>query len=320
MIQHRIYQCPKCFNTLLISNKFLHDLRCTKENPATYENMLLRFSQPNQQDLSTSYTTNTNTNIDSYPTFSSRMSIKNDDGTMVDIVKEKTMNGKEESIEIKYDPQGNVISRKKAENFDYKQPNFSFHELDEYKEYEDYENNYDNNNNTYYEVRSEVRNGPSPFYETNQAQEIVYEAPAQFDPRVTINSPITYDPNITINAPIEETIISHDGNISNDELNNIIRHTMRSNPNGGNITIESNPFSNGYNYNQGYNESNNPLDLFLNNQNYLSNNQGNQIYEQYQTTDVNNYNNLYNNSYDNYNSQRPTNDYNSYNNSYYDVF
>ena len=40
MIQHLIYNCPKCNNTLLVSNKMLHDLRCTEDNPATYENVL----------------------------------------------------------------------------------------------------------------------------------------------------------------------------------------------------------------------------------------------------------------------------------------
>ena len=40
MFQHLIYKCPKCKNTLLVSNKMLHDLRCTEENPATYENVL----------------------------------------------------------------------------------------------------------------------------------------------------------------------------------------------------------------------------------------------------------------------------------------
>ena len=27
------YQCPKCFNVLPLSNKILHDLKCTKESP-----------------------------------------------------------------------------------------------------------------------------------------------------------------------------------------------------------------------------------------------------------------------------------------------
>jgi len=33
---------------------------------------------------------------------------------MINLVKEKNMKGKEEFIEIKYDPQGNIISRKKV--------------------------------------------------------------------------------------------------------------------------------------------------------------------------------------------------------------
>ena len=34
------YQCPKCYNILPISNKILHDLKCTKDRP-------VQFSQEN---------------------------------------------------------------------------------------------------------------------------------------------------------------------------------------------------------------------------------------------------------------------------------
>lgn len=34
------YICPKCGNTLLMANKMLHDLKCTEQRPATYENIL----------------------------------------------------------------------------------------------------------------------------------------------------------------------------------------------------------------------------------------------------------------------------------------
>ena len=210
MIQHRVYQCPKCFNTLLVSNKMLHDLRCTEENPATYENILFRQSQVETND--SSYNNN-------YPSsssrFSSRMSIKNDDGTMIDIVKEKTMKGKEEFVEIKYDPQGNIIGRKKAGAVDLVPSQNNFHDFSEYGEYdENFDTNYDNNNSTYYEVNRDVTR-PSIIYETAEApQEIVYTAPAK------------YDPHVTINKPIEETIInSHEG-MDDGIIDNIIRNTM----------------------------------------------------------------------------------------------
>ena len=209
MIQHRVYQCPKCFNTLLVSNKMLHDLRCTEENPATYENILFRQSQIEANN--SSYNNN-------YPNssqrFSSRMSIKNDDGTMIDIVKEKNMKGKEEFVEIKYDPQGNVIERKRADGLDYAPSQNNFYDFSEYGEYdEDFDTNYDNNNSTYYEVNRDVK-APSIIYETAEAQEIVYTAPAK------------YDPHVTINKPIEETIInSHEG-MTDGILDNIIRNTM----------------------------------------------------------------------------------------------
>ena len=54
MIQHLIYKCPKCHNTLLVSNKMLHDLRCTEDNPATYENVL-RQSKIMDDNIQTSY-------------------------------------------------------------------------------------------------------------------------------------------------------------------------------------------------------------------------------------------------------------------------
>ena len=243
MIQHRVYQCPKCFNTLLVSNKMLHDLRCTEENPATYESML--YSQSQQTVNDSSYDNYTS----SYPGFSSRMSIKNDDGTMIDIVKEKNMKGKEEFIEIKYDPQGNVISRKRAGNFEYNPPKNSFHELNEYNDYDyenDYETNYDNNNNTYYEMNNdvEVRKEPNIIYETAEAQEFIYEAPAQYDPHVTVNQPI-----------YEQSILNGNEGISDGTLNNIIRNTVNASYND--YSVQNDVNLNGYNYSQNdYTQSN----------------------------------------------------------------
>jgi hypothetical protein len=237
----------------------LHDLRCTEENPATYENMLFRQSQQIADD-----SLNDN-HPNSYERFSSRTSIKNDDGTMIDIVKEKNMRGKEELIEIKYDPQGNIISRKKAGNFVSSAPQNSFHELNEYNDYDyenDYETKYDNNNNTYYEMNNEVevRQTPSVIYETAEAQEIVYEAPAKYDPHITVNKPI-----------FEQTIINAQEGISDGTLNNIIRNTMNTSNNDYNIQNDIN--LNGFDYSQNNYSQSNEIDTnTYSNQNFNDNN------------------------------------------------
>ena len=191
MIYNEVYQCPKCFNTLLVSNKLLHDLRCTVENPATYENILFRQSLQMSNDSSP--------NI--YKSISGgRTSFKNKDGTMTDIVREKNIRGKEELIETKYDPQGNIITRKRADTSGFSLTDNNLHEYSEITlnnyDNNDYDTRYDNNNNTYYEVNKEVeevRKKPSVIVETAEAQEIVYEAPAKYDPHVTINQPIYGD-------------------------------------------------------------------------------------------------------------------------------
>ena len=129
MIFHKVDKCQKSFNTLLIQNKILHDLRCTKENPATYENILFRQIQQISND-----TPYNNYNESGY---SERVCIKNDDGTMIDIRKEKSLRRKDEYVEIKYDPQGNVISRKKASNHRYGGNENNFNDISEFDDYED---------------------------------------------------------------------------------------------------------------------------------------------------------------------------------------
>ena len=236
MFQHVVYKCPKCMNILLVSNKMLHDLRCTSDNPATYENILYRQSQVMENDGVENY--NCPKNVQR---FSNRMSITNDDGTMIDIRKEKSIRGKEEYVETKYDKEGNIVSRKRADSLFLDNPNQNnnFHELNEYNDYDedDYDTNYDNSNNTYYQMNKEieVRNAPSIIYETAEAQEYVYTAPAK------------YDPHVTINKPIEETIIN--GNLSENLVNNIIRNTMNVNNYTNNDYNIQNGI-NGYNYTQ----------------------------------------------------------------------
>ena len=278
MFQHQVYQCPKCFNTLLLSNKMLHDLRCTEENPATYENILFRQSQQISNNNSSYNNYNNPNNSYSSQGFSSRMSIKNDDGTMIDIVKEKNMRGKEELVEIKYDPEGNIISRKRAgDSLRYTESQNNINEISDFNEYDDnYETYNDNNNNTYYEMNNEaeIRNAPSVIYETAEAQEIVYTAPAK------------YDPHVTINQPIEETVINNDTGISDGILNNIIRNTLNMNNNSGNnygydYNVQNDVNSNVYDVSQNYSQMGVGMSANTNtyNQNYDINNYSNQNYD-----------------------------------------
>lgn len=301
MFQHVVYKCPKCMNILLVSNKMLHDLRCTIDNPATYENVLYRQSQQMANDGAENYKC-----PNSAQRLSSRMSITNDDGTMIDIKKEKNFRGIEEYIETKYDKEGNVLSKKRADSLllNYANQNNNFHELDEYNQYDDddYNSNYDNNNNTYYEMNKdvEIRRAPSIIYETAEAQEFVYTAPAK------------YDPHVIINKPIEETIINSDGNLSENIVNRILRNSTgisnyTNNVSTNDYNIQNDNNNNGYDYTQ--NTENNNIDTTNYNQNYETND-----YNQ------NNGDNQFNyNGQENYNEQYNLGNQNNINNDEYNT-
>ena len=273
MFQHLIYKCPKCKNTLLVSNKMLHDLRCTEENPATYEN-ILRQSQIMDNTSQSPYDQNI-----SSPRLSSGMRRSNNDGTSSEIQKSININGEEEYIETRYDPEGNIISRKRAENIIYNNnipQNNNYQEVSEFYEYED-NNDYVNENNIengyYVEPNIEINNKQQIIYHTALPQEIIYEAPAQ------------YDPNITINQPIQETIINADENLNDNIVNDIIRSSIRQAGNS-NLNIQIN------NQNIGNNIGN------INNINDITN------YNYNQTNIINNINNdpfsnLFNQDYNN---------------------
>ena len=234
MLDQQFYKCYKCNNTLLLSNKMLHDLRCTEENPATYENIL------SQNLMSETYSENQTYNPSTSPSsFSSnRMSIKNEDGTMTDIRKEKSMLGKEELVEIKYDPEGNIISRKKADKFIFNDNNNDFQE--------DFYDN-DGNNNYYNEQIDTMNEHNEQIYINNNIQEnVIYHEPIE---QIVYEAPPQYDPNVTINKPIEQTIINTNVNMSNDLLNDIIRKTMTRNSNNNNSNILPNFFNNQINDN-----------------------------------------------------------------------
>ena len=249
MFQHLIYKCPKCKNTLLVSNKMLHDLRCTEENPATYEN-ILRQSQVREVQEESPYNSSSQ--------FSSGVRRSNNDGTSSEIKKNINIKGEEEYIETRYDAEGNIISRKRAENIIYNSnipQNNNYQEVSEFYEYEDDNNDYVNENNIengyYVEPNIEINNKQQIIYHTALPQEIIYEAPAQ------------YDPNITINQPIQETIINADENLNDNIVNDIIRSSIRQAGNSNlNIQINNQNIGNNigninninditnYNYNQ----------------------------------------------------------------------
>ena len=271
MFQHLIYKCPKCKNTLLVSNKMLHDLRCTEENPATYEN-ILRQSQVREVQEESPYNSSSQ--------FSSGVRRSNNDGTSSEIKKNINIKGEEEYIETRYDPEGNIISRKRAENIIYNNnipQNNNYQEVSEFYEYEDDNNDYVNENNIengyYVEPNIEINNKQQIIYHTALPQEIIYEAPAQ------------YDPNITINQPIQETIINADENLNDNIVNDIIRSSIRQAGNS-NLNIQIN------NQNIGNNIGN------INNINDITN------YNYNQTNIINNINNdpfsnLFNQDYNN---------------------
>ena len=271
MFQHLIYKCPKCKNTLLVSNQMLHDLKCTEENPATYEN-ILRQSQKMESPQPAPY------NQESSSRFSNGMRRSNGDGTSSEFRKSINMNGDEEIIETRYDPEGNIISRKRAGNLGtYIPQNNNYQEVSEFYEYEDDNaNNYINNDveEAYYvEPNVGVSNNQQIVYHTAEAQEIVYEAPAK------------YDPNITINQPIQQTIINSDVNLSDNIMNDIIRSTMRQAGNK-NISIQIN------NSNIGNNIDNmNDITTYNYNQTNIINNISNDAFNQNLNL---NFNNLYN--------------------------
>ena len=152
------YQCPKCFNTLLRSNKILHDLKCTKESPVELSqenpytsgsylygnnnfNSSLRYStnDPSSLRISSNFNLESEMRNTAGPSYYKRMSFTNDDGTTTEIKKDTNMSGKEELLEITYDPQGNIIGKKKADGGN-SNVKFTFHELQEYNAYDPMDN------------------------------------------------------------------------------------------------------------------------------------------------------------------------------------
>ena len=271
MFRHLIYVCPKCQNTLLLSNKMLHDLRCTESNPATYEKILSEQKNNN----------NENTPQKKSLRFSNGLRKSNVDGTSSDIKKNIKSDGREEYIETKYDTEGNIISRKKADYIDdsYNEDNFEKNNYEEVNEFDEEEDDYNsnkiniindiNNNynvgqiNYYVEPTVNINNQQIIYTTTGPAKEIIYEAPAR------------YDPNIIINKPIEETVINSDGNLNDNIMNDIIRRTVTKDDNIkiSNENIEKYNDINNYNNYEQRNNINyiNNIDMYNNINNDVKN-------------------------------------------------
>ena len=273
MFHHLIYKCHKCHNTLLVSNQMLHDLRCTEDNPATYEKILSKNNQNNEKILSP---------IKTSP-FPNSFRKSNGDGTSSGIKKNIKSNGEEEYIETKYDAEGNIISKKKTENLNINsiRKNLNFQDVSEFSE-NDEESNSDSNNyldnihdnleveqNNYYIDPAIELNNQQIIYTTAIPKEIIYEAPAK------------YDPNITINQPIEETIINSDGNLSDNIMNDLIRSTIIKERNN-NISINlNNDIYNNLNEISNYDNYERNNRLYMYNTNNVINNINSNINDNY---------------------------------------
>ena len=285
------YLCPKCYNILPISNKILHDLKCTKERPVAFSqenpytssmdyNNDMRYSSNDYSNLRISSNFNLANEIrnSAGSRYYKRNSYINDDGTTTEIKKETNMSGKEELLEITYDPQGNIIGRKKADG-GRSSVKFSFHELQDYSTYDPMDN-------------YNIYEGGNVYVQTVPTTEIVYE-------------PIeTYTVDYSnINNNYEHDFGSRgyslmDNNISSGQMVELNQNTYSTNNNYNNTQSFYNNSNNNENLEKYFveNNTNSYTNQTNNNYNYNNNinyNIGN--YNNYFQTTSNNYSNSMNN-------------------------
>ena len=288
------YQCPKCFNVLPLSNKILHDLKCTKESPVelsqenpytsrlsnTFDYNDIRYSSNDFSNLriSSNFDLASDIRNTAGPMYHKRMSYMNDDGTTTEIKKDTNMAGKEELLEITYDPQGNIIGRKKADGGS-SSVKFKFHELQEYNTYDPMDN-------------YNIYEGGSVYVQTVPTTEIVYQ-------------------------PIESYTVDYSSIPYEHDFGSRGYSLMDSNISNGNNVKMVDINENGNNYsNNNYNYDNNNIQSYSTNDNL----------NQYFTNNTNSYTNTNNNDYTSYNNNYNTNDYSSYfqntstNNNYNNTF
>ena len=254
---NKVYECPKCHNRLPVSNKMLHDLKCTVERPAEYslQNPTASFSYNYDEDNDEDNNQNSNYAL------SKRNSIENDDGTITEIRKEKNMAGKEELLEITYDPQGNIIGRKKADggtsNVRYK-----FRDMLDYKDDDLVETVY-------------VYSGANVFVETLPTIEITYEEEPEYVSGPEQNQILytDYGYKITNINPTSHHFGHRGYSLRNDAINNIanVNDNIYTSTETQYNTIDNVGFYNDTNFNSGndYGISQNNYDF---NNNYFENN------------------------------------------------
>ena len=253
------YQCPKCFNVLPLSNKILHDLKCTKESPVefsqenpytsrlsnTFDYNDIRYSSNDFSNLriSSNFDLASDIRNTAGPMYHKRMSYMNDDGTTTEIKKDTNMAGKEELLEITYDPQGNIIGRKKADG-GISSVKFKFHELQEYNTYDPMDN-------------YNIYEGGSVYVQTVPTTEIVYQPIESY----TVDySSIPYEHDFGSRGySLMDSNISNGNNVKMVDIND----------NGNNYS------NNNYNYDnnniQSYSTNDNLNQYFTNNTNSYTN-------------------------------------------------
>ena len=317
------YKCPKCGNILLSSNKILHDLKCTEKMPATYDNIInqniysslrmpnsnIRLSGTNANNLSTS---GLKKGISGSPFKSS--SIVNKDGTTTEIKLEKSISGKVELLETTYDPQGNVITRKKAESGN-NNTKLGFHEIKEFKS-----NDEKDNYNIYEGGNVFLQTVPREEQEKNKTNdpnknELNKDKQNQEEKKIESTPP----------QPIEHNYGKHGYTWMQNNINTIsvniddIRNNKVNNINVPSINEDLNKYFN-MSYNNGKNYST-AVSNNYNNYNVFSDNS----YNYNTNVNVNNSSNLNNNNNNynyntNYDNVYNNNNYNNITTNYNDIF
>ena len=282
--------CPKCYNVLPSSNKILHDLKCTKENPVELSqenpytsslsnnyNLGLRNSANDYSNLRISNNFNLSSELrnSAEPRYYKRTSFMNDDGSTTEIKKDTDMSGKEELLEITYDPQGNIIGRKRADGGK-SNVKFSFHELQNYSTYDPMDN-------------YNIYEGGSVYVQTVPTIEY-YE---------TVVTPLQSNYDNYNNNLFEHDFGSRGYSLMDSNINNAQMVDLNNNNYSNNNYItnsQTNNINQNYNYNNTYtNQSNYTYD---NNYNY-----NNQNYNNYfENTSSNNF--TYSNNYQNNQSNK----------------
>ena len=302
------YQCPKCFNILPVSNKILHDLKCTKENPAQFsqENPYTSSVSGNYDDMRYSTTDYSNMRISSDFNLASqlrssagsryykRMSYMNDDGTTTEIKKDTDMSGKEELLEITYDPQGNIIGRKRADG-GRSSVKFSFQELQNYSTYDPMDN-------------YNIYEGGNVYVQTVPTTEIIYEPIESYtiDYSNINNNAFEHDFGSTGYSLMHNNIsngkmVNLNNTNTNNTNNNVYSNNYTNNTQLINTNTNLNQYSTNYNYSNPNNNviNNNSYNYNYNyNTNNINYNTGNSI-NYYQNSSSNNFINTNNFNYQN---------------------